>query len=229
MTDEKKAPDEEAQEQVRDLLGDDPPPKKVVDAMTANQIDDLMVGATERTLPDSVMERAWDAMTTRAKEEGYESLEAYMEAHPDGMSLLHAPLTIKLNDDEIDALRAEDALHREDDQSTHDEMMGFYHALVVLYMALNTRGGDLVETHPDLMRGKPCVQGSRVPIDMIVATLGEEQEDGSYRTVKDIAEDYDLPLEQVCDALQFASHCVRPRLMAEAMLMLSTEEGEDDA
>jgi hypothetical protein len=57
VTDEKKAPDEEAQEQVRDLLGDDPPPKKVVDAMTANQIDDLMVGATERTLPDSVMER----------------------------------------------------------------------------------------------------------------------------------------------------------------------------
>lgn len=205
-------------------------PQDVLDKMQPDQVRDLMIEAREMQLPDSVTDRVFAALEARASEEGYESVAAYMEAHPNGLPLLTNPITISLSDAENDAVAAEQALQRAEPDLQHEEVLGFYNALVALYDKLNRRHDRHAEVDRDLMGGKPCVRGTRIPIDMILVMLTEQQADGSYYTIKDIVEkewDY-LTLEQVRDALEFASHCVRPRLMAEAMLALGLDDDDDD-
>jgi uncharacterized protein (DUF433 family) len=221
-------------ERVCEALGE-LPPEEAMDNMTASQIQDLLVDTAEMPVPESVMDRMLIVLEERAQAAGYDNLDAYMEAHPEGMTLLSDPITIQLDDKEQDEMRANNALRQHDpiDDEDQDLLMEFYRAAVTLFMSLNKRHDDLVVTHPALMAGKPCVRDSRIPVDMILALLAEEQDDGSYLTIRDITEHHynSLTVEEVGDAVAFAGLCVRPRLLAEAMLFAEDEDedGESDA
>lgn len=221
----------QGKERVSEILGE-LLPEEAMNDMTASQIQDLLVGATEMPVPESVMDRMLIVLEERAQAAGYDNLDAYMEAHPEGMTLLSDPIAIQLDDKEQDEMRANSALRQHDPISDEDQdlLMEFYHAAVVLFMSLNKRHDDLVTAHPTLMAGKPCVRDSRIPVDMILALLAEEQDDGSYLTIQDIVEHHynSLTVEEVGDAVAFAALCVRPRLLAEAMLFDDTDETEEN-
>lgn len=61
----------------------------------------------------------------------------------------------------------------------------------------------LIETNPDVMRGKPVIKGTRIPVEMIIRKLGE----GS--TVEDLLDGYpNLTREAVMAALIYAADTI---------------------
>jgi uncharacterized protein (DUF433 family) len=219
---------DDAKDRVREVLGE-MPPKKVMQDMRGDQVDDLMVGVQEMDLPESVKERMMAAMEKKAREAGYPDLDAFMEDHPEGVHLTDDPISIRLTDEERDAVLADEALLRQQPDRHREAVLDFYHAVVSMHIMLNTRNGELAEVDPELMSGKPCVRGSRVPIDMVIAMLAEKREDGRHCSVEDVVDEYDfLTPEEVRDAIKFAALCVRPRLMAEAIVALNEDADEED-
>lgn len=212
-------------------IKNDPDLKAIKDLkMGVEQTEDVML-PQEMEMPDSVMEQVHDVLEAKARDAGYESMEAYCEAHPEGMDLLaDGPVTIDLSEKEQDEMKANEALLKQSGADDRERFLGLYELNALLLHCVNQSHGDLVTVDPDIMNGKPCVKDSRVPVDMMVAMLTEKRDDGRYNSIDDILEEYDaLPAEDVANAIKFATYCVRPKILAEVMLaMQSGEEEEED-
>lgn len=64
-------------------------------------------------------------------------------------------------------------------------------------------GKPRVITRPDLMLGKPTIEGTRITVEFIL-----EQLEGG-RTVEQLVQHYGLTLDQINAALQYATELVR--------------------
>ena len=58
---------------------------------------------------------------------------------------------------------------------------------------------DHVESNPDVLRGKPCIKGTRIPVSLILGYLAS-----GYNTDQIIAEFPDLNHEQIAACLDYA-------------------------
>ena len=62
---------------------------------------------------------------------------------------------------------------------------------------------DLIEANPEIMRGKPVIKGTRIPVELIIRKLGE----GS--TIEDLLDGYpNLSKEAVMAALIYAANTI---------------------
>lgn len=59
-------------------------------------------------------------------------------------------------------------------------------------------GKHLVDIHPDFCSGRPRIKGTRFPVSQLLAELTE-------MSVEEFCEDFDQDLQNVKDALNFAS------------------------
>ena len=64
-------------------------------------------------------------------------------------------------------------------------------------------GKPRIITRPDLMLGKPTIEGTRITVEFIL-----EQLEGG-RTIEQLVQHYGLTLEQINAALQYATDLVR--------------------
>lgn len=55
---------------------------------------------------------------------------------------------------------------------------------------------------PSIKAGKPVIEGTRIPVDLIIAKLG------GGMTVEEVMREYDLQLEDVHAALNYAARVV---------------------
>lgn len=61
----------------------------------------------------------------------------------------------------------------------------------------------LIEANPEIMRGKPVIKGTRIPVELIIRKLGE----GS--TIEDLLDGYpNLSKEAVMAALIYAANTI---------------------
>jgi len=58
---------------------------------------------------------------------------------------------------------------------------------------------ESVSADPDVMHGRPVIEGTRVPVEVVMNTLGEGV------PVEEICEEFDLEREQVLDAVSYAA------------------------
>lgn len=65
-----------------------------------------------------------------------------------------------------------------------------------------TKVSDGIIADSDIMHGKPVVEGTRVPVEVILNTLAEGV------SVEDVCEEYSLEKEQVLDAVKYAAERV---------------------
>ena len=210
-------------------LKDDPDLKAIHDLkLPGEQVEDIML-AEEQALPESVVDKVLVLIEKRAKEAGYDNVDDYLEDHPEGMNLMaEGGLRIDLTDSEQDEMKANKALKDMQDAARRESFFRFYGALVATMRNINENVGDLATVDHEIMRGKPCVKDSRVPVDIMIAMLTEQHEDGQFYTIKDIVEEYDfLSVEDVANALKFATYCVRPKVLAEAMIALGDPDEEE--
>ncbi|MFB6209760.1 MAG: DUF433 domain-containing protein [Candidatus Nanohaloarchaea archaeon] len=56
-----------------------------------------------------------------------------------------------------------------------------------------------VSADPDVMHGKPVIEGTRVPVEVVMNTLGEGV------PVEEVCEEFNLKREQVLDAINYAA------------------------
>ena len=56
-----------------------------------------------------------------------------------------------------------------------------------------------VSADPEVMHGKPVIEGTRVPVEVVLNTLAEGV------SVEEICEEYDLSEEQILAAVNFAA------------------------
>lgn len=225
-----KDDDKELDEKIQQMK-DDPDLKAIKDLkMGVEQMDDVAL-PQQLEMPDSVAERVTDILEAKARDAGYESMEAYCEAHPEGMDLLAGdPITLDLSEREQDEMKANEALQKQSGADERERFLGLYELNTVHLHCVNQGYGDLVTIDPDIMNGKPCVKDSRVPVDMVLGLLKEKRDDGRYCSIEDVIDEYDfLDARDVANAIEFATYCVRPKILAEAMLaMQSGEEEEED-
>jgi uncharacterized protein (DUF433 family) len=64
-------------------------------------------------------------------------------------------------------------------------------------------GLDRITVNPDILGGKACIRGMRIPVSLIVNLLANGM------TVEEIVEEYpDLELDDIRQALQYAARAV---------------------
>lgn len=61
---------------------------------------------------------------------------------------------------------------------------------------------DRIVIDPEIVRGKPVIRGTRVPVSIVVGSLA------GGMTFEEIQREYDLTLEDIRAALKFASDLV---------------------
>ncbi|MDP2984027.1 MAG: DUF433 domain-containing protein [Candidatus Latescibacter sp.] len=64
---------------------------------------------------------------------------------------------------------------------------------------MNVTWKDYIESNPNVLRGKPCIIGTRIPVSLILGYLA-----AGYNTDQIIAEFPDLNHEQIAACLDFA-------------------------
>jgi uncharacterized protein (DUF433 family) len=71
-------------------------------------------------------------------------------------------------------------------------------------------GHPQITIDPDIMVGKPCIKGTRIPVDLVLSLLGAGD------TVENIIEDYPfLGVDDIRAALTYAASAMHPpRLQA---------------
>ena len=64
---------------------------------------------------------------------------------------------------------------------------------------MNVAWKDYIESNPNVLRGKPCITGTRIPVSLILGYLA-----AGYNTDQIIAEFPDLNHEQIAACLDYA-------------------------
>lgn len=59
-----------------------------------------------------------------------------------------------------------------------------------------------ITIHPGIRFGKPVIEGTRVPVDLVVGKIA------GGMTVEDVVQEYDLKKQQVLAALRYAANVV---------------------
>ncbi len=59
-----------------------------------------------------------------------------------------------------------------------------------------------IEIDPDVHHGKPVIEGTRVPVHLLVGSMA------GGMTLEDVADEYGVETEDVKAALEYASHLV---------------------
>jgi uncharacterized protein (DUF433 family) len=229
----KQDDDKELDEKIQEIK-DNPDLRAIKDLkMGIEQMDDVAM-PQQLEMPESVMEKVHGILEAKARDAGYESMEAYCEAHPEGMDLLTdgEPITLDLSEAEQDEMKANEALQKQSTEGDREKFLGCYEFNALHLACVNSGYGDLVTIDPEIMNGKPCVKDSRVPVDMILGLLKEKRDDGRYNSIEDIIDEYDfLDARDVANAIEFSTYCVRPKVLAEVMVEMhlgADEEEEDD-
>jgi len=60
-----------------------------------------------------------------------------------------------------------------------------------------------IVVNPDVMVGKPVIEGTRIPVDLIITLLAQGV------SIEDIIEDYDLKKQDVKTILEYAAKVVQ--------------------
>ena len=69
---------------------------------------------------------------------------------------------------------------------------------------------NFIETNPEIMRGKPVIMGTRIPVELIIRKLGEGA------SIEDILDGYpNLSREAVMAALIYAANTIRNEQLIE--------------
>ena len=64
---------------------------------------------------------------------------------------------------------------------------------------MKSRWHDHIESDPEILRGKPCIKGSRIPVALILGYLAAE------RSAKEILEEFpDLAATDIAACLEYA-------------------------
>ncbi len=67
---------------------------------------------------------------------------------------------------------------------------------------------DYITVNPDVRFGKPVIKGTRVPVDLIVGKLA------GGMPIQEIADEYELTLQQIQAALRYAAYLVEEQDLA---------------
>lgn len=210
-------------------------PRKILQKMTPEQLHDAFMDTDQTPLPETIKQRAIEALEERAKEEGYANLDEYMEKHPDGVKLWEKPLTFQVSEEEKDEMQTAEALRQAEAdtelQAEEARYRVYYAVQVTLLGIINELNDELVTVNREIMSGKPCVRNTQIPVDLILTELAAQAPDGQHPTIKAVADDLGITIEQIIAALEYAGQCTRPAAFAEATECLAdviAEEEHDD-
>lgn len=75
---------------------------------------------------------------------------------------------------------------------------------------MNEQIFDHITVQPNVRFGKPIIEGTRVPVDLVVGKIA------GGMTIEEVIREYDLTREQVQAALKYAAHLVAEEELASA-------------